>query len=207
VTLVTLTLLTACGKPLGKYEVRNVKIVPASAEPEAYADKPPHTRMLRIEFTSKTDLYEASDGGGEGLYVLASFCPFDERRTLYLGEPYYDDRSRYGPRRVLERKVLPNGRVWERVAITDRRPTRNPKTGEYTYTTYLALDRAAEPERPGRSEQIGYDVRRQPADLCLRIDHPGYFITPSRSQVFVVPARMVQHAVLQDGSGQLQRRP
>ncbi len=193
--VIALTLPAACGKPLGEYQVRNVYVVAADAEPEHRAEKP-ETQMLRVEFTSKTSLYDASDGGGEGLYVIASFCPYDERRKLYIGEPYYDDRSRYGPARVLERKVLLDGKVIEKIASNDRRPRKNPVTSDYTYTTYLALERAGESERPGWPEQLAYDLRRQPRDLCLRIDHPGYFITPSRSQVFTVPSAKIQSALL-----------
>lgn len=189
--------LVACGKPLGEYEARNVTVVASGAEPDRQVEKS-ETHMLRVEFTSKTDLYEASDGGGEGLYVFSSFCPYDEKRTLYVGEPYYDDRSRYGPTRVLEGEVLTDGRSIYKVEIDERRPTKNLVTGEFTYTTYLALARVARPEQPGRDEQLAYDLRRQPRDLCLRINHPGYFITPSRSRVFKVPALLIKRAVLND---------
>ena len=192
--LALLALLGACGRPLGDYAVRKVEIVRADAEPDRLVQNY-NTQMLRVEFTSKTDLYEASDGGGEGLYVFSSFCPYDEERTLYVGEPYYDDRSRYGPPRVLEGKVPINRSI--EVETDYRRPTKNLATGDFTYTTYLALAQAARPKQPGRDEQLAYDLRRQPRDLCLRINHPGYFITPSRSRVFTVPAAMIRFAKLE----------
>lgn len=176
-------LVTACGKPLGAYEVRDVRVVTREAvkrvEPNIMSD----SQMLRVEFVSQTDLYEASDGGGEGLYVSASFCPYDDDQELYLGEPFYDDRSRYG------RDPRTN---W----IEERRPIKNARTGQYAYTTYLAIARAAEPARPGRDKQIGYDLREQARDLCVRIEHPGYFITPSRSKVFKIPAASIRRALL-----------
>ena len=146
--------------------------------------------MLRVEFASKTDLYEASDGGGEGLYVLASACPYDQDRTLDVGEPYYDDRSRYGEPQIESREGLA-----ENVSMEERHPTRNAVSGKYTYTTYLAVARPAEPARPGWDEQAAYNLRARPMELCLRIKHPGYFITPSRSRVFTIPALMIQRAL------------
>ncbi len=205
--LITLPLVAACGKPLGEYEVQEVTVVAANAEPDRRGVEKSDTQMLRIEFISKTDLYEASDGGGEGLYVLASFCPYNAKRMLYVSEAYYDDRSRYGPARVLDRKVLPDGRIRGKIQGNDRRPIKNPTTGEYTYTTYLALDRSATPERSGRPEQIGYDLRRQRQNLCLRVDHPGYFITPSQSEVFIIPTLMIQRALLNQPSGRVEDRP
>jgi hypothetical protein len=151
--------------------------------------------MLRVEFTSDTDLYKASDGGGSGLYVFTSFCPYSEDRAFYVGDTYYNDRRRYGPSRILERTVTADGKVIEKMTSDDRRPAKDA-TGKYVYTTYLALDAAATPSQPGRVAQIGYNLRRQPLDLCLRIDHPGYFITPSRSRVFKVPSAMIQAALL-----------
>ena len=176
-------LATACGKPLGSYEVRDVRVVPRAAVKKVEPYLPTDEQMLRVEFVSNTDLYEASDGGGEGLYVSASFCPYDDDRELYLGEPFYDDRSRYG------RDPKTN-------AFEERRPIKNPRTSEYTYTTYLAIARAGEAARPGREKQVAYDLRKQLGDLCLRIDHPGYFITPSRSKIFSVPAAMIRRALL-----------
>lgn len=187
--------LAACGKPLGKYEVRDVQIVSSDTEPDDRAART-EIEVLRIEFTSDTDLYEASDGGGEGLYVRASFCPYDEDRAFAIGEPYYNDRSRYGPTNVLNRKVLSGGRIIEEVDTVERRPVKNPTTNQYGYTTYLPLQRDPRAtEKPGQFEQIGYDLRQQPRDVCLRIHHPGYFITPSRSNVFKLPVSFISEAL------------
>ena len=187
--LFALLALTSCGKPLGEYEVSNVRLVPASAEPDQRWPKQTD-EMLRVEFVSETDLYEASDGGGGGLYVFASGCPYDQDRTLYVGEAYYDDRSRYGEPQVESRK----GRT-ETVSMKERHPKRNAVSGEYTYTTYLAVTRTAELARSGRDEQVAYNLRTRPMEICLRINHPGYFITPSRSRVFKIPALMFQYSL------------
>jgi hypothetical protein len=187
-----LALVSACGNPLGTYQVRDVKLVPGDAltKIEPYID--PDPQMLRIKFVSKTNLYDASDGGGSGLYVFASFCPYDEGRVIYVSEPYYNDRSRYGPTRIVERKVLPDGRIIEKVDSEDRQPIKDTRTGDYVYTTYFRLNGQAKEDM----DLIAYDLRRQAGDLCLRIKHPGYFITPSRSRVFAVPAQMIQRALL-----------
>jgi len=188
----TLALLTACGKPLGTYEVGDVKLVPGSAleKIEPYRKLGPD--LLRIEFTSATDLYEASKGGG-GLYLWGSFCPYDADRRLRTFGPYYNDRNLYPS------AVDDNGKV---VEIPDVRPIRDPRTGKYIYTGYLDLaspsDYAWDPP---------YDLRRQAADICLRIDNPGYFITPSRSRVFKIPAAMIRASLLKRQAAQLQRRP
>jgi hypothetical protein len=179
-SVAALTLATACGKPLGTYEVRDVRLVRGEAVKAIEPYIEPDPQMLRIEFASKTDLYEASDGGGEGLYVYASFFPFQDKSPLYVSEPYYNDRQRYDP-----------------VTHEDRRPLKDHTTGDYVYTTYLRLRGDASVNRGhGRLDFTGYDLRRQHADLCLRIHHPGYFITPSRSRVFKVPGPMIRRALL-----------
>ena len=203
-----LSLLVACGKPLGTYTVREVSVVPGEAVKIIEPNIDPSPQMLRIEFTSKTDMYEASDGGGEGLYVMSSLCPYNGKAPIYVSDVYYNDQSRYGPTRVLERKVLPDGRVFERVEGQDRRPTKNPATGEFTYTTYIRLSGTGSVDRgDGQANSTTYDLRRQARDLCLRIDHPGYFITPSRSRVFTIPGAMIRSALLQGQQASVQPRP
>jgi hypothetical protein len=178
VSVATLTLaLAACGKPLGTYEVRDVKVVPVAPlrtiDPEIDADP----EMLRIEFTSKTDLYEAV--GGDALYVFASFCPFQDKSPIYVSEPYYNDQRRYDP-----------------VTQRGQRPTKKTGTGEYVYTTYLRLSGKESVNRgDGRLDFTAYDFRKQQPDICLRIEHPGYYVLPSRSQVFVLPAAMIRRAL------------
>jgi hypothetical protein len=172
------TLLAACGKALGEYEVRDVRIVSGDAVKAINPDIDPDPQMLRIEFTSATDLYEASDGGGEGLYVMASFCPFQDKKPLSVTKPYYSDRRPYDP-----------------VTHTERRPAKDP-TGKYVYTSYLRLRGEESVNRgDGHLDFTGYDFRKQQADVCLRIERPGYFLTPSQSRVFIIPAAMIRRAL------------
>jgi len=171
------TLIAACGKPLGTYEVRDARIVTGEAvkKVEPYID--PDPQMLRVEFISKTDLYEASDGGD--LYVFASFCPFQDKKPLSVTEPYFNDRRRFHP-----------------VTHEVRRPTKDQATGNYAYTTYLRLRGKESVNRgDGRIDFTEYDLKEQQVDVCLRIEHSGYFITPSQSRVFVLPAAMIRRAL------------
>jgi hypothetical protein len=178
--LILAATLVSCGKPLGSYQVTSVTLVPSSTlkkvDPAECGNCDPGSELLRIELRSQTNLYDATDGAGS--YVLASFCPYDENRVLYTSEPYYDDRGNYDPR---TRKDLP--------------PVKNAKTNDYLYTTYLAVTEAGTPARSGQIEQIAYDLRRQPQDLCLRLFHPGYYITRSQSRVILVPAAMIRRAL------------
>jgi len=169
--------LAACGKPLGTYKIRDIRVVPGSAfkivEPDADADP----EMLHIEFASKTDMHEAA--GNADLYVFTSFCPFQDKSPISVSEPYFNDRPNFDP-----------------VTSKYRRPMKDA-SGEYVYTTYLRLQGSASLNRgDGRLSSTGYDLRRQRADLCLRIEHPEYSITPSQSRIFVVPAALLQRALM-----------
>ena len=171
--------LAACGKPLGTYQVQDVRLVPGEAfkRLEPYAEADP--QMLRVEFTSDTDLYDASDGGGSGLYLFTSFCPFQDKKPVSVSGSYYNDQPRY-----------------DAATHAKRHPARDPKSGKYVYTTYLRLrGEASENHGDGRLNSTGYDLTARQADLCLRIEHPGYFITPSQSRTFTVPAGMIRIAL------------
>ena len=167
--------LAACVKPLGTFETKNVSIVAGEhvKRIEPYIDADPET--VRVEFTSKTNLFEATKGGDSGLYVLTSFCPFDPDKIIYTGNTYFDDRNRESSPLV--------------------RPIRGA-SGQYTYTTYLRLRMEGRPERPGMSEKIAFDLERHARDLCMQVEHPsGMISTPSRSKPFVVPAKLIQRAI------------
>jgi hypothetical protein len=41
-----------------------------------------------------------------------------------------------------------------------------------------------------------YDLRTAHRDVCVRIDSPGYYVTPSQSNVFVVPASAIDAALM-----------
>jgi hypothetical protein len=191
--------LTMCRGPyLGSYRFENARLVDSSA---VAAIEPGHpaleatTKLIRIEFTSDQDLETASGGSGSGLYVHADFCPgHDEYRLAVLG-PYYDDRSPYSRSRLIER-LLPDGRKQtEAVPTDDPHPTRDPRSNRYLYTAYIF------PSRPANSfdgtRHAGYDLRRETGDLCLWIDHPGYYLTRSQSDVFVIPGAVIAAALRQ----------
>jgi hypothetical protein len=168
--------LAACGKPLGTYEVRDIRLVSGSVFKIVEPGVEVEPQMLRIEFTSKTDMYNAA--GDAQLYVFASFCPFQDKSPVYVSRPYFNDRPTYD---LTTQKVM--------------RPVKDA-SGRYVYTTYMSLNGNESVNRnDGRLEFTGYDLRRQPVDLCVRIEHPGYFITPSRSRVFVLPAAMIRRAL------------
>lgn len=185
--LVATALLTACGKPLGTYEVQNVTLVSASRlgqiDPnESYAG---HERQLiRIEFTSTVDLETASEGGD--LYVHGDFCPVKDAYQLGIIGPFYDDQPRLLSRKVTSYEKSPDGRVRMSVESKNRHPSRDEKTGRYVYTAYLI------PSAPKDQFSDAYDLRHRNGDLCLRIDHPGYYVIPSRSNTFKIDAGEIQ---------------
>ena len=192
---VSIFLLAFCGPGphLGTYRFENARLVDSSAL--AAIDVHPITEtspdLIRIEFTSDQDLETASGGGGSGLYVHADFCPgHDEYRLLVIG-PYYGDRSPYGRYRRIER-TLPDGRKQvEMVSVDDPHPTRDPRTNRYLYTAYIV------PSKPATQFSGPYDLRSEVRDLCLWIDHPGYYRSRSQSDVFVIPGAAIAAALRQ----------
>lgn len=184
-------LLSWCRGPhLGTYRFENARLVDSTVL--AAIDDHPAAHispdLIRIEFTSEQDLKVASGGGD--LYVHADFCPFgDEYRLLVLG-PYYNDRSPY---RLLNRRErrLPDGRIT--VEGEQIHPARDRRTDRYLYTAYLVPSRPARNGIHGEPRE-GYDLRNSIRDLCLRIDHPGYYLTRSRSDIFMIPGTAVAQA-------------
>ncbi len=193
-------LVSLCRGPhLGSYRFENARLVDSAALAAIDADHPAvatTSSLIRIEFTSDQDLETTSGGSGSGLYVHADFCPgHEEHRLLVLG-PYYNDRSPYGRSREVER-TLPDGRKQVvMVPVDDPHPTRNPRTNRYLYTAYIV------PSPPARDTHTGatfhpYDLRREVRNLCLWIDHPGYYLTRSQSDVFVIPGAAIAAALRQ----------
>jgi hypothetical protein len=186
--IATLTLLGACGKPLGTYEVRDIKLIPGAAftrvDPEYSGPRPP---LIRIEFTSTTDLEVAQPG--HDLYVHGDLCPLKNEYQLGILGPYYDDLPRLLSRRITSYKRSVDGHVTMSIESTNRHPPRDRNTGRYVYTAYLALS------EPKRQFSEAYDLRQRPADLCLRIDSPGYYIIPSRSEIFIIKGDVIQRAL------------
>ena len=187
--MVALAALAACGKPLGIYEVQNVTLVSASSLGKIDADSSytgTERELLRIEFTSTTDLEDASEGGE--LYVHGDYCPFKDMYQLGVIGPFYNDQPRLLSRRVASHEGLSDGRVQMTVKAHNRNPVRN-RTGRYVYTAYLI------PSAPKDQFSDAYDVRRRGEDICLRIDHPGYYLVPSRSKVFMIGGNVIQRAL------------
>lgn len=189
-TLILIGLLAGCGNPLGTYHVRRVTVVPGSAlktvDPEECSSCNPGQQLLRIEFTSTTDLEAAS--GGHDLYVHGDFCPLKNEYQLGILGPYYNDRPRLLSRRITSYRKSPDGRVVMSVESENRHPTRDA-TDRYVYTAYLA------PSESAGQFSAAYDLRRDTRDLCLRIVSPGYYLIPSRSQVFKISGATIQTAL------------
>lgn len=181
--------LAACGPDLGQYEIRDVRLVPAEKLAEidnSPSYDGPEKYLLRIEFTSPTNLEEVSEGGD--LYVHGDFCPFKDEYRLSLLGPFYNDQSRLLSTRVTSYEKLPDGRERMSVESTNRNPVREPATGRFVYTAYLI------PSAPKDQFSEAYDLRRDTrGDLCLRIDHPGYYVTRSKSDVFKLQASSVRN--------------
>jgi hypothetical protein len=203
-TLILVLGLASCGPPLGIYRFEEVRAVtPAALEavdPGQYPD-PEAAFLLRIEFSSPDDLEARSEGGD--LYVHADFCPLRDPFRIWVHGPYYGDRSRYNATRRYER--LPDGRIHVTIEGENRHPPRDPRTHRYVYTAYLIPYIRANPA-PGAVRKEGYDLRAASRDLCLRIDHPGYYLTPSRSATFVVPRAAIAQA-LREMAGPTGLRP
>lgn len=180
------------GPHLGTYRFENARLVDSSAV-AAIERVPPSTgtnpNLIRIEFTSDQDV-EAATGGSAQLYVHGDFCPGHEYRLSVAG-PYYNDRPRYDRSPSTER-TLPDGRIDVNVALVEApRPTRDPRTNRYVYTAYIV------PSEPARQFSGPYDLRSEVRDLCLWIDHPGYYLTRSQSDVFVIPGATIAAALRQ----------
>lgn len=198
--------LGGCGPALGEYRVDDVRVVNWAslerADPELGADRSTDF-LVRVQFSSATDVEVASDGGD--LYVHADFCPFRSEYRIGAFGPYYGDRSRYGE---LRRNIREN-RDGTKVIVVEGEnlhPPRDPRTGRYVYTAYI-IPYATAFEGPGR-EREGYDLRTSARDLCLRLDHPGYYLTRSKSQTFTVSRTAISAALrghLNSGDTQFRR--
>ena len=183
--------LAMCRGPyLGTYRFENARLVDSAALAAIDRERPStgaNASLIRIEFTSDQDVEAAA--GDDQLYVHADFCPGHDEYRLHVIGPYYNDRSRYGRTRSIER-TLPDGRKQVAVVpIDDPRPSRDPRTNRYVYTAYVV------PTQPATQFSGPYDLRSETRDLCLWIDHPGYYLTRSQSDVFVIPGAAIAAAL------------
>jgi hypothetical protein len=167
--LLAALLLSSCGKPLGAYRVDKVSAIDSrhiatiEGSDWSHFSKP---LVLRIDFSSTTDLIAVNGGGG--LYIHGDFCPFRDRYKLAITGPYPDDKTIFYKLREEPAKGGEAAAKWE-----TRHPTRDGQ-GRYHYTAYL------------RTDDPTYDLRRGQRDYCLRIDHPDIDLIPSQSAVFVL---------------------
>ena len=191
---VSIFLLAFCapGPHLGSYRFENARLVDSAVLRAVDRNRPAaagNRSLIRIEFTSDQDVQAAA--GDTQLYVHADFCPgHDEYRLLVIG-PYYNDRSRYGRTREIERTRPDGSKQIEVEQIDHPRPARDPRTNRYVYTAYLV------PTQPATQFSGPYDLRNAVRDLCLWIDHPGYYRSRSQSDVFVIPGAAIAAALRQ----------
>lgn len=181
-------LLSSCSADLGDHEFQNAELVDIKflerIDPE-FRHGLPMKKLVRIIFTSTTDLEAASEGGS--LYVDADFCPFQDENGIGVIGPYYDDKSRYGP--ILEKPFKgEDGRAATLRVSENRSPVLNENTGEFTYTAYIIPYR-----NPSRHKQSGniilkpYDIRTDDRDICFRLaSSGGMFSKPGKSNIFQI---------------------
>jgi hypothetical protein len=163
------------GGALGNYQVTNVEIVDGGQLNQVEPDEfyPGGPQLVRVAFTSRTDVVAAADSGA--LYISADFCP--------LGNP--DAIRAIGP--------LPDGRsvfVRDKGELSYRHPARDP-AGLYHYTAYI--DPSQGPDEPGVKRN--YDLSKDHRDVCLRIFRSRFFeIWGRQSDVFTVPGAAIAEA-------------
>jgi hypothetical protein len=193
-TGVACTFLAGCGRQLGEYRFDGADPADVAAAEKIDRDisgYPAGSRAIRIRFSSAVDLEELT--GGHDLYVHADFCPFKRRYMIDVWGPFYSDQSRY----------VFSGVPPEVVQVKYRHPPRDERTGRYLYTAYVLPARpmpGVPPTVTNLPDHDPYNLRTAHRDVCLRIDSPGYYITPSQSNVFVVPASAID-AVLTGAGG------
>lgn len=182
-----------CGRPLGEYRFDKVEIVRPDALQATGETGPNIAYYLKLYFVSSTDMESAS--GGHDLYVHADFCPFRKRYGIDAIGPFYGDRSRYLPTKVLSSKYV-DGRLVEVVDSQNRHPVADTKSGLFAYSAYL-IPADPMPGYPhGRTNlpESTYDLRKDHRDVCVRIDSPAYDLTPSQSKVLVIPGSAIAAA-------------
>lgn len=160
--------LAGCEKPIGMYRIDKAALV-AGTEPaviERNSMLGEEGKMLRVDLSSETDAVAAAD---TDLYVSAGKCPLNRRYGFRALGPYPDGLRQYSD-------------TGER-----RHPTRDAR-GRYHYVIYLDL--------AGVSDQPeGYDLRRDPRDVCMRVIGSYMFSPAPRSKVFVLPKAVLESAL------------
>lgn len=158
-------LLTACGPPLGEYEVAELSIV--DELPSAIRHTRPPEPYLRIEVTSDFDIVAGANGN---IYSFKVGCGYfgDEERMIFgpvtAGDPSVDS---YDAEPAMPRDA-------------------NGKAHYLLFIPVIAEARLAF----SNSDEIlpAHDLRTEDGDLCLAIKQRGYFITDSTSETIRIPA-------------------
>ena len=184
--------LQGCGPPLGKHQLEAVELVDAEQYREIDADHKGHitnvSEIIRVKFSSETDLEAASEDGG-GLYSFLSFCPYREAESHIGFGPFYNDLSEY----------LPEG--------GDRKPVRDRTTNRFVYTAYFLPTGKAAKKSPGIDAESEYNLYSDKRNVCVKLTSPGYFITESASEIIVIPRAKIVAAIIKSQSKRAPEAP
>ncbi len=140
---------------------------------EGDAKQRPHKLLLKIYFSTETDLWEFTQGRGYDLGALAHFCDAPDKKVLLsFIDVYWNRRSVDSLRRNLIQQSIEaeNGQRIE-------------------YYTFAEVKRD-EPD----PEFVSFDLSRDPRDLCIYLTGTnGVFAF--RSNTFVVPKEEIAAAL------------
>ena len=172
-SLASILPLTGCGQYLGAYDVKSISLVPMMFLTSEGKD-PGYGEYFQVDLTSATDITSL---GARSVYADAKFC----------GARDEDDLVAFGPGDDSGRDL--------RSSDSDS-PKKGHSDGRFHYRIYIV---AAHP-MPGVEyssswgDQQRYDLRTTDRDVCIRLRAPGYYLTPSRSRIIRVPARLFADA-------------
>ena len=145
--------LTGCGY-IGDLALRSVEAVDHYDRMEILKpsnDVVAHETVLRVEFTSRTDLAKYTDRGDYNLGAWADFCkPVDRPHQIFMSflNVYWRGLEIHG-----------NGHP---VGVNGE------GTGEpIIYYTFLSVARNS--VTPSNPPEIAFDLRKQPEDVCFRL--------------------------------------
>jgi hypothetical protein len=174
--------VASCSPSLGEYRLEGVSAVPASEAVRLWGRAAAgHPVSLKVSFSSSRNLAALGDSN---LYVHGDICPIRDPYRLHVSVPYWNDRP-LGP--TFGTAAAPR--------LTAEDVKADPATGRYQYVAYLSpARRTEEGVVPGKIHQ-GYDLPANPQDVCLRVDHAGYYFPPSRSNVIVVSRAAIKAAL------------
>ena len=187
--------LSGCGEPLGAFRVADVRLVDGDVLNRIDPDlglTSEMGQMLRLHLLSATNLTMATQTP-TNLYIDAARCG-SRSDDLFAVGPYYDDKYPWirGEEAV---RVTPDGeQVTTMIGGANRQPARDPRSGLFSYTVYVAV---ARPARTGANLAApAYNLAAAPTSLCLSIHEVGYWLRAPRSDMMTVPRQLVVNALL-----------